>query len=299
MSKPNPHSKDEKTSLNNKLTKSAAHRRDKAEAHVRRGNKGLSEKEFRKVHGATLKSAFLLLQRKVALTKKKEAFVLGYFNAKDEKFDLKQCEQELSLVDKEFELARATLRAGLGDRPIHVRLPINVANTATAGGVVDAAVALNASGATEWTAFAGLFDEFKTVGGHYHFATHNSTIQTLGTNITLDTAFVGMSYDADSTVPGSNIAICQFAQHRLFTLPIVCPAASSTRAVVDEREYRFHIPPGTVIPSGAASLPGTEWQTTAAPAPVGYLKIFGTFASASVAAVSGVLYLNCAFRCRT
>jgi len=299
MSKPNPHSKDEKTSLTNKLTKSAAHRRDKAEAHVRRGNKGMSEKEFRKVHGSTLKSALLLLQRKVALTKKKEAFVLGYFNAKDEKFDLKQCEQELSLVDKEFELARATLRAGLGDRPIHVRLPINVANTATAGGLVDAAVAINASGASEWTAFAGLFDEFKTIGGHYHFVTHGSIVTVNTAAVTVDTCFTGMAYDADSTVPGSISAIAQLAQHRLYTSPMQNGAGVTLRPVIDEREYRFHIPPGTVVPSGAASLPGTEWQTTAAPAPVGYLKIYGQYNAVSIAAVSGVLYLNCAFRCRT
>ncbi len=229
----------------------------------------------------------------------------GYFNdSKDQKVDLKSLTNEVDLLTKELELATTAIRAGLGDKPIRMRLSSTYTLTATVTtGIVNTVKTILPSDATEWSTCAALFDEYKILGGEVDF--HYKNMVTMGGSGAVDTnAYPVIAYDADDTNSAtSSLALTQFAQHKVFANHAFADSAGATvfvAGVSSRYRFRYHIPKGTVTQGGSSLQPGTEWCVTASPLAAGTIKFYHAGnQTAAVSVTAGVMYYDLEFRCRS
>ncbi len=211
------------------------------------------------------------------------------------------------IVCKEFDLARNAMRAGLGDKPIKIRMtaPFVITTTVTSG--VTNTIVINGNGtgvaandATEFSSLAALFDEVKVYAGAVDFLYKNAVATAAaGASMVLNN-MPTMAFDpADSTAATSSESLMQLSQHESFsplmgaTSPVMCPANGM------KHHFKFHVPPGVSIGTNNAPA-GSQWQPATGPVAVGYLKFYhvGNEITAINTGV-GVLYYYSEWRCRT
>jgi hypothetical protein len=244
------------------------------------------------------------------LTQKSKSLALaksGFFDvkSKDDKQDLTAIQKEVDQLQKELQLAVGAFRAGLGDRPIRMKLSAAFAITTTVtSGVTNTVTiatisnAINPSFATEWSSLSALFEEYRIFGGHCKF-NYINRIESISASINSGT-IPCMAYDADdATSATSTLLLTQTAQHRLYSTWVgtatqaVAPAAGITH------EFSFHIPKGDATGGSGTNIPGTQWNPVAAVTTHGYLKFFHQ--AAVVTAIdtgAGIIYYDLEFRCR-
>jgi len=256
-----------------------------------------------------------------AINQKKKAMEImkaGYFDvkgmkdvkAKDDGADMLQMAKEIELLENELKLATQAIRAGLGDRPIRMRLSKDfvitttvtsgVTNTVTVTGGTNAILPSNA---TEWATCALLFDEYKMFGGHVEFYYANANVGNgAATNITVDNIPV-MGYETDgSTAATGSLLLTQLAQHKIFhNTTAVNGIGNSFTSMSSTHRFDFHLPKGTAI-GGSDGLnvdPGTEWIVVTNPVAGGYIKFYHVGVQATaVNSGAGVLFYDLEFRCR-
>ncbi len=261
-----------------------------------------------------------LMDRKLDHEKKLALAKSGYFVvSKDSKNDGKDAEELKNLqaaydnLVKEIQLAVGAVRAGLGDRPIRLRLTCEFALTATVTSGIVNTVTMGSSStgrirpdldAQEWSSCAALFDEFKVLGGHVSFTYlngNNSAAATtqVQTNSGAGDATPTIGYDVDSTAIGGSTAMCQLSQHKQFGNLVNCQGSTATGTYAPLHQFHYHIPRGTALDLGNSVVPGTEWQSVAGAEAVGFIKFYhqGLIVSA-VKVGGGVHYYDCEFRCR-
>lgn len=217
-------------------------------------------------------------------------------------------------ICQEFDLARGALRAGLGNKPINIRLTANViiTTTVTTGVTNTIAVgggssALQASTCGEFSTMAALFDEFKCTHGMVSYIYNNSIIVLKTANAAINQNSIPiMAYDpADNTALANHMAATQTAQHETIQ-PIVSSGASAQEMAlpasgVGPHKFHWKVPRGVMVEPSDGNSVGQEWQpTSGTPQNYGYLKFYhvGTEVTATDIG-AGVVYFYCQFRCRS
>lgn len=232
----------------------------------------------------------------------------GYFDSKDSKIDLSALSKDVDQLTKEMQLAVAALRAGLGDRPIRMRLSATFVITTTVTSGVTNTVTLSGGSnllepvrCNEWTTMAALFEEYKCLGGEFVFNYKNSISSIITAGIGANSVPV-IAYDADnSTAASSSVELTQAAQHK--TLEVLVVDATNNYgfgpASAAHHRFRWHVPKGTSFSSPSVSVPGTEWIPVAAVQSHGVGKFYhvGNVVTA-IDTGAGFVYFDLEFRCR-
>lgn len=225
----------------------------------------------------------------------------------DVKMIMEQLKQSYETLCKEFDIAKATMRAGLGDRPIKMRLSATflITTTVTTGVTNTVNINGNTSGqlsptaCTEWSTLAALFDEYKCTGGHCDFIYSNATSAQAVAKIPNNIPVIG--YDpSDGTALTSSVAVTQLAQHKTITTPVTDGTVTTIPAMGVHHQFEWHVPRGTAIGGSASVQPGTEWIAVDGASAAGFLKFHhvGTVITA-VDTGAGFIYFNLEFRCRS
>jgi hypothetical protein len=220
------------------------------------------------------------------------------------------------LYDSELKFARGAIGQMFGMKPIPFNLPTpaNFVSTVTTG-VVSATFPMDASQATEWSSLAALFDEYKFVGGVYHFWVNSPTlISTMGTsgNIGADSVlFLGFD-PSDNTAASSTGNIAMLEQHKgYYPRPIATsasPTANTYAGVfncVNGKPLVFEWKVGCAAEftgNGGAVGPG-QWKATAGNVssfPDGTIKPYWASGNAlATTVINGMFYWHIHFRMRT
>jgi len=238
--------------------------------------------------------------------------MLKDFNSqKDEKGVMIQPIEDLQklydIVCKEWEMARDALRAGLGDRPIRMKITHNfvitttvttgVTNTVTCSGGNNG---LNPGLATEWSTLAALFDEYRLFGGHLDFVYKNQIAVNLLQAVTSNSLPV-IGFDEDNATSAvSSLGLTQLSQHKILT-----PMAGGSDEKISpsgpiHHQFHWHQPKGVVQAPGQTFNPGNGWYDVVAVGAGGDTKFYhvGTEITA-VNTGAGIVYFDVEFRCRS
>jgi hypothetical protein len=276
-------------------------------------------KTLKNVHTATHStSRFIDHIRKLmpivkARDEKKKSVALAssaYFaDSKDLKSaPLPQLQKELLALENEVKLMAGVVRAGLGNRPIRIKLWVplvitttvtsGITNTVTIGSVGSAAI--QPSFCSEWPSLVALFDEYRMHGGVIHWI-YNNPVSPTSLNASGASSMPAIGYDpTDGTVANAVNTVCQLAQHKLYA------TANDTWAgfhAPSKHEFAFRLPKGVMVdeaPTGSTAY-GTEWiACDAASAIHGWIKHYHI--GAVVTAVNtgaGQASYDLEFRCRS
>jgi hypothetical protein len=263
---------------------------------------GQFRKQFIKSSIAKLKP---LVDRKELVGKTVALAKSGYFSDKDSKtVDLKTTQGEYDNLVKEIQLAIGAIKAGLGDRPIRLKLSqsFTLTATVTTGVVTTWAIGggnnrFTPGDASEWSSVAALFDEVKVLGGHLTLTYPTYTAS--GGNQTAD-RIPTIGYDLDSsTAASSSEQICQLAQHEQL-YGIWSFGSPAVAIMLPNHHFRWHTPSATVV---SVDNPGKGW--VACPDVTGFTQVFGymkfyhvqTIVTAT-AVGAGIIYYEIEVRCR-
>jgi len=203
-------------------------------------------------------------------------------------------------------MLKAVGRAGFGTKLFKLQLatPVYASSTVTTGQLL-ATFLCDASNASEWSAPAALFEEYKVDSGHLEFsvaANQNLTLPTsggpsnylqvvydpeVGSAIIASTAAAFMTHEQRKTfVMGSNTGTTQNGP-----LPMLSKVW----------KFPFHVPKGAMFSQRGATTAnvGDIYCSTAAPQPFGGIVVIGTTGVVVATPVlAGVLFLNVTFRNR-
>lgn len=256
----------------------------------------LKNKEKFSVVAAHVKNMVSLLKRRKEITEAKAKFDRTYVSI-DMKGSSTPYVDELSLIQRELDFARQSVRSALGTQIFRLKLWENVSLPSTAGGVCASTYTADPQNITEFVSAAALFDEYRLTGGIMRFVS-------MGTTVNNATSLMGlgvMSYD-----PTDNAALtvvtegCQMAQHKIFA-KAVQPTGTIAVTPSGEHEFRWHVPDGILQYGSASSMAGGSWQATLSTLtklPYGYLKVYMDAITPSVTALSGIEEYHVEFRCR-
>lgn len=256
-----------------------------------------------------------VVQKLLVMKKKMNGIKEGYFDKDSKSESPASVQAQIDLLQKELDMLKNTLRAGLKDKPIRMRLSATfvitttvttgVTNIVTIGGSNSA---LTPSYCTEWATVALLFDEYKMLGGEVDFVygNINAAPESGAPNWTPDCVPI-IAYDADDvTAATSSILLTQSAQHKTFNPgQKVLGAASAIiggQGGETHHKFKFHIPRGDVDPVSAGGLsiaPGTQWNPSITPLTHGFIKWYhlGSVITAKDTG-AGFVYFDFEFRCR-
>jgi len=215
---------------------------------------------------------------------------------KDEKL-MEPSKDQQSLFDAEVDLVRNAMRGAVGKTLLRARLTLTGVTAATVTtGVVTKVITIDPSVYGEWSAFAGIFDEYRVDAAHLDFTTTN----TMANAVVADSMRV-VCYDPASATGLSNVQQgTDFEQHKLFSNGSL---ASVDVSLVQGKPMSFHckIPNGVLTngTSGPVSVGGSNWCPTAVPLPYGYIKSYYIGAVVTATAVdSWCVSVDVSFRMR-
>ncbi len=259
-----------------------------------------------------------IVRAKEVSDKKLSLVKSGYFaDQKDQKGpSLQDVQKENDNLVKELQLAVAAVKAGLGDRPIRMRLSVpfvitttvttGVTNTVTVGGGNNR---VKPSDANEWSTCAALFEEYKMLGGEAVFGYANPVVLYAAgafSNQTANNMLPTIAYDADDSTAATGVnSLTQLAQHEVL-YPLMhgdeVVSATGVSATFGPREgcthrFKFHIPRGNL--TDGTNSAGTQWVAVPDAVPHGYLKFYHVgLCAAAKDTGAGILYYDVEFRCR-
>lgn len=251
-----------------------------------------------KIVRAHLKRTGALLTRRSFLVERLAAAKNSYFDTKDVKSDLP--DREIKLIDDEIKLMRETVRSFRQFSSLKITFFSEVLYTASAAGILNSILSLNPSTLSEFTSCAALFDEFRMVGGEYHYTPFGPvTVGVAGAPINSKGVF---GYDpSDNTAYAAVVSGMQDQQHQMFSQCVAAANTVSTVTTVFGRPevFKWHTPSGVLVND---SLSVSNWQPTGtaggALLPYGYLKTYSTGWNASAGVIGGIMHWHCEFRIR-
>jgi len=276
----------------------------KRSSSVKFKSKKSQRKETRAVITKHLRTIGPVIKRLGLLSKQMEGIKLGYFDSKDKdnKTDPKAIQNEMDLLNKEIEMARDAIAAGLGDKPIKIRLSCGFVITTTVTSGVTNTVNIAGSGTaqldpsqcSEWTTCAALFDAYRCHGGRAVFNYNNP----IGSGAITSDSLPVIGYEIDNVAATSSLALTQKSQHKILDASLTSGGGVSTvPASCVRHDFKWHLLPGIVLGSGD---PGSgEWIATAGPSRVGFLQFYhlGTVITATNQG-AGIIYFDLQFRAR-
>lgn len=214
-------------------------------------------------------------------------------------------------VCQEFEMARETMRAGLKDKPIRMRLSTGfvltttvttgVTNTVNINGTSSAA--LDPSQCTEWSTLAALFDEYKVMGGECVF-NYTNPINGLPSASQTTNGLPVMAYETDNvtSAASSSLSLTQLSQHRIYEPLYQIGPGTGIGGPASGCTHRFpwHTSGGIVIGGTIGANPGREWIVIPGVGASGQILFYhvGSVITA-INTGAGLIYFDLEFRCRT
>jgi len=251
-----------------------------------------------KIVRAHIKRTGALLVRRATLVDRLAAVKNTYFDVKDSKSDLP--DRELKLIDDEIKLMRDTVRSFRQFSALKITFFSELNNISSGGGNLIMVVNLNPTALSEWTSCAALFDEFRMVGGEYHYTPFGPVPVPAGGGAYVTKGVMG--YDpTDNTAYAAVVSGMQDQQHQMFTQTIAAANGVSTVTTALSRPevFKWHTPPGVLV-NDALSV--SNWQPTSTAGgtllPYGYLKSYSTGYVATTGVLGGILHWHCEFRIR-
>jgi len=209
---------------------------------------------------------------------------------------------------QEFEAARDMMRAGLKNKPIRMQLTASMVITTTVTTGVTRTVVFGGNGssiqqsdATEYSTVKALFDETKLTGGRCEFLYINPVAANGTTSAVVQDSTPSIGYDPGQVglVSSGVFDVVQKAQHMQMSPIIGSGGANAVPANGAKHTFKWHVPPGTELPTGQSVI-GRDWQPTATGlAPVGCVVFYhiGTCITATNTG-AGTIFYECEFRCR-
>jgi 5-methylcytosine-specific restriction endonuclease McrA len=221
---------------------------------------------------------------------------------------LPQLQKELQALENEIKLMASVVKAGLGNRPIRIKLwvPFVITTTVTSG--ITNTVTLGAAGSaaiqpsfcSEWPSLVSLFDEYRMHGGTLQWL-YNNPVSPTSLNANGASSIPAIGYDpTDGTVANAVNTVCQLAQHKMYATANDTWAGFHAPA---KHEFSFRIPSGVMIdeaPTGSTAY-GSEWiACDAASAIHGWIKHYHQGAViTAVGTGAGQASYDLEFRCRS
>jgi len=203
---------------------------------------------------------------------------------------------------------KTLIRAGLGERPIRMKLLMEllitttvttgVTNTVSMGGNSNG---LYVSNTSEWASISALFDEVKCMGGSTTFLYKNPVTGT-GISAVVKEDMPVIAYDpadASGTASGT-FNIMELQQHAVLN-PIFATFTNTYNVPSNGIQHKFswHVPKGTMI---STSVTGDDWIPTANATSTCFGQLRFYHIGVVVTAINtgaGVITLDCEFRCRS
>lgn len=256
--------------------------------------------EHKKTVLTCIRRASSLLQRRSIVMDGVKTSLRSYFSS-DSK-DVKTpslSDREIKLIDDEIKISRDMIRGFKGFSKLNLDFYSSLTLNSNGSGTMANVVTLDPSTLSEWTSCAALFDEYRVVGGVYHYSAYGPVVVPGLTTNVISKGVVG--YDpSDATAYVAVVSGCQDEQHLLYDLPVAGSNGVSTVTIKYGESYRFRfkVPSGTVQTSTAVS----DWQPTNTTGgtlkPYGYLKFFSETHLFSTAVVGGIIQWHMEFRMR-
>jgi len=251
-------------------------------------------------HMAIVKQISALMKTRTAAATK-----AGWFGVDSKGGDLNPLKDDAVMVS-EIKMARSALQSSLGLKAVKMRLPLLISMSCTVTtGVLSQVNNVDINNCTEFGAIAGLFDEYRVLGGVVEFLIATPTVTfTVGTSSLGANSLFVMAYDpVESNALASTESGTQVAQHKLFAPRTIATTVASQYVGVwgkqDGEPYRFKFNTGKVKVVTDGAFAG-QWKGTSAPLPDGYLKpYFQTGDTTARVTVIGVCYLDIEVRSRT
>lgn len=232
----------------------------------------------------------------------------------DLKSDAKDTVSALPLLEKEFSMMRATLRAGLGDRPIKLRLSaaVTITTTVTSGvtntvSIGGANTQIDISRFSEFSSCGNLFDEVAVEGFELQLTYNNGTSTAASFN---GDGMPRVGYEVSSSTSATSTSQISELAHNMPLSQVMYASGAIGTSVgathLPVHHFRFPTPKGAAYPSLtiANGNPGDSWvaieSASAGSGPIyGSLQFYhvGSVVTAIVTGI-GVLYAHCKFRCR-
>lgn len=208
-------------------------------------------------------------------------------------------EVEYKVALGNIQIARETLRAGIGNAHIGMRLAKDFTWVATVTtGVVSQVNSLDPSSSSEFASLAALFDEYKCDGGHIDFNIGNMTNNALVPSA--NNAFFGLAYDAtDNAALASMLAVAESFDHELFCVTSYYATNTFSGKNGDKpTRFSWRVPPGFVQNLGTNSA-SDAWVATNNPISFGFLKCYHVDATVTATILAaGISYYSTRFRNR-
>lgn len=198
-----------------------------------------------------------------------------------------------------------------GVKPVTYRVPFSVGLSNVAGGVVNAtSIVFADSNATEWAAFAALYDEYRVMGGRFRF---NPAYQAPAGSFGPDAAFFAIAFDPiDGTTASSVRQITESSFHKLVSGQATSIGANSVNVSLSfgkgagepyELKWRNTMVQAVTANTTTVSFASGQWKKIAAAGSNGGDGAFKTYGTSDLAGVqvcvSGICVLDVEFRCRT
>jgi len=234
-----------------------------------------------------------------------------YFDVKSDK-DVKLpsanslLDRELKLLDDELAAMKSVMRKGMSK--VSTRMFYAISTTPAANTAYAVALGICADNSSEFAGYAGLYDEFRVIGGNIKFKVQNSQGSPNAT-----AQFCAAGFDSTyATTPSSVTDVLESQQSEMYGIdPNIANNFISPQRVTEKGYYHFgfKIPfesalSGTTVTGGSgvvSNFPG-EWigAGSVAGTSSGYLRIYvPTPGSSNTLVFNGIVELQVEWRERT
>jgi hypothetical protein len=261
-----------------------------------------------------LTNASALLRKRVETVKAKQDFEKKYVLVNGDSKDsspLTPYDDSIKLIDTQVKTMKTEMGMMFGNKELKISLPIPnwTLNTTITTGLINTVTNITPVSSLDWSAVIALFDEFQVESFVYEF-TMPSVSPQLPTALMSSNSLILCYAPADNTPfagASAEATAVQYDKHQWYA----ASQGSGTGAVTtmpygSTLKFSHKIPHGILTSFSSGTTPQAigegNWQATnsATILPYGYLKPYSTAGStaSSVAAVTGVMYFHCKFRCR-
>jgi len=241
-----------------------------------------------------------LMERRKRLLAEKSAFDLKYVSVDSKGATMTPLDAELKLIEVQILQLKQAVQSAYGMKPVRVRLAeLQTFTSTVTTGVVNGTQALTASLFADFTPFAQIFDEYKMLGGDYHFTTGVAAAVAGTSPSNTGCLLAGVSYTLYTAAATSVLAMADDAQRLLFMPPIITGGAINN-VNTKAQHFKWRTPPG-VLTSSSDTQVGDSWLvTTDQSTSFGTIRVYYAAATSVVVAnaLSGVITGEFEFRMR-
>jgi hypothetical protein len=253
-----------------------------------------------------LSQAKSLVKKRKDVLAQKRIFEMKYVGVDSKGVQSTPYDDTLKLVESELKAITTEMGMAFGNREIDITLPYEVVfNSDISSGVVNGVTSIDPTNASDFSAAAVLFSEFKCKSFMFEFVTPG--IVSLPTPLVFSDSALILAYspiDDNAFISGGTTAAINYENHRLYAAEQKTSGATSTHQNGACYKFEGAVPDGIVTATAGAiaAIGAGNWQATnVTPAlPYGFVKAWSTAGvrSAATLAVAAIVYTHCKFRIR-